>query len=65
MEECIRLLVCNQSICNFLSNPTGDAPWEEDADAADVIHANSREVFISSNLKITYRAQAVSLMSFI
>jgi hypothetical protein len=29
---------------NFLKNPTGDAPWEEDSDAGDVIHINSREV---------------------
>jgi hypothetical protein len=26
------------SIVNFMRDPTGDMPWEEDADSADVLH---------------------------
>lgn len=32
------------SITNFLRDPTGDLPWEEDESGADVIHLNDSEV---------------------
>jgi hypothetical protein len=33
-----------QSMCNFLRDPTGDIPWEEDATATDVVHIDSTKV---------------------
>ena len=31
---------------NFLLDPTGDIPWEEDPAATDVVHINSEDVII-------------------
>ena len=33
-----------QSMMNFLRDPTGDLPWEEDADAGDVVHIEQTQV---------------------
>lgn len=32
------------SLINFLRDPTGDLPWEEDDSGADVLHINDSEV---------------------
>lgn len=32
------------SMVNFLRDPTGDLPWEEDPSGADVVHLNDPEV---------------------
>lgn len=32
------------SMVNFLRDPTGDIPWEEDSKGADVLHVNDPEV---------------------
>lgn len=34
------------SIVNFMRDPTGDMPWEEDADSADVLHLTDISVWI-------------------
>ena len=33
-----------QSFVAFMKDPTGEAPWEEDTSAKDVIHINSEKV---------------------
>ena len=33
-----------QSMLNFLRDPTGDTPWEEDTTAKDVVHVTSYDV---------------------
>jgi hypothetical protein len=32
---------CFQSLVNFLRDPTGDIPWEEDSSATDVLHLDT------------------------
>ncbi|GFO20240.1 protein disulfide-isomerase a5-like [Plakobranchus ocellatus] len=34
-----------KSMVNFLLDPTGDIPWEEDPTATDVVHINSEDAF--------------------
>ncbi|GFS06926.1 protein disulfide-isomerase A5-like [Elysia marginata] len=34
-----------KSMVNFLLDPTGDIPWEEDPAATDVVHINSEDAF--------------------
>ena len=29
---------------NFMKDPTGDIPWEEDATATDVVHIDTKQV---------------------
>ena len=29
---------------NFMRDPTGDIPWEEDPTAADVVHVDNKQV---------------------
>ncbi len=38
------MIVFFQSLLNFMKDPTGEAPWEEDTSAKDVIHINSEKV---------------------
>lgn len=38
------LSVCWQSMVNFLLDPTGDLPWEEDPTAVNVVHLSTEEV---------------------
>ena len=33
-----------QSIVNFLRDPTGDIPWDEDVTATDVVHLENKQV---------------------
>lgn len=33
-----------KSMTNFMRDPTGDMPWEEDANAGDVLHIESQQV---------------------
>lgn len=37
----------SQSMVNFLLDPTGDLPWEEDPTAVDVVHISSEDVRVS------------------
>lgn len=37
------------SIVNFMRDPTGDMPWEEDADSADVLHLT--DISVNQNTK--------------
>lgn len=42
-----------QSLVNFLRDPSGDLPWDEDETAADVVHISDSEVsdsFVPFNL---------------
>ena len=39
----------SQSMVSFLQDPTGDAPWEEDPSANDVIHISSDNVSAWAN----------------
>lgn len=32
------------SMCNFMRDPTGDLPWEEDVNGSDVIHLSDVSV---------------------
>lgn len=32
------------SLCNFLRDPTGDLPWDEDPTATDIFHLQDGEV---------------------
>lgn len=34
-----------QSMVNFLLDPTGDIPWEEETGAEDVVHVESPKAF--------------------
>lgn len=34
------------SLVNFMRDPTGDLPWEEDTNSADVVHIPDAQVFI-------------------
>ena len=36
-----------RSIVNFLEDPTGDLPWDEDPTAQDVLHVQSTQVLLS------------------
>mgnify|MGYP001803424322 FL=1 len=36
-----------RSIVNFLEDPTGDLPWDEDPTAQDVLHIQSTQVLLS------------------
>lgn len=36
------------SIVNFLRDPTGDLPWEEDESGADVLHLSDSDVSIDN-----------------
>lgn len=38
------------SMVNFLRDPTGDIPWEEDANGSDVIHIHDPEVINFSQI---------------
>lgn len=44
-----------QSMVNFMLDPTGDLPWEEDAAASNVIHISDAPV--SSFFPSTYKIQ--------
>ena len=33
-----------QSMVNFLMDPTGDIPWDEDPTAVDVVHIDTEDV---------------------
>ena len=35
-----------QSLYNFLLDPTGDIPWDEEPDAGDVVHIANEQVHI-------------------
>lgn len=34
-----------KSILNFLNDPTGDLPWEEEPGSQDVVHVSSEKEF--------------------
>jgi len=40
-----------KSLHTFMLNPTGDAPWEEDPNAKDVLHINTEKEFIRTQRK--------------
>eukprot|EP00795_Rhopilema_esculentum_P014183 gene14183-5188_t len=40
-----------KSLLNFMRNPTGDVPWDEDATAKDVVHINTIPEFIKLRRK--------------
>eukprot|EP00794_Sanderia_malayensis_P003727 gene3727-4248_t len=40
-----------KSLLNFMKNPTGDIPWEEDTTAKDVVHVNSEQELIKLRRK--------------
>jgi protein disulfide isomerase family A protein 5 len=42
-----------KSIINFLKDPTGELPWEEEESSKDVVHFNSESV--SKQIKISYK----------
>ena len=33
-----------QSLYNFMLDPTGDIPWDEEPDAGDVVHVANEQV---------------------
>ena len=50
-----------QSMISFMLDPTGDAPWEEDQSARNVVHINSEKVLV---LMLSF-AQNYTLYRFI
>lgn len=36
--------IISKSLVNFLMDPTGDIPWEEEPTAGDVVHVETPEV---------------------
>jgi hypothetical protein len=42
-----------QSMVNFMRDPTGDIPWEEDSTAVDVVHISDALVSLCSRTLLT------------
>lgn len=52
------------SLVNFLRDPTGDLPWEEDESGADVLHLSDTDVSCEKELHPLFVGIAQSPMKF-